>query len=416
MLLRWLVRAHAAQVFTLLFAVFVWAGLPKLTDAVERSHPPITTTKAGFLGLFERREQRPDPRLATRLHQLHVSTWAVGITTIGLLLLAAVPSNLAANGPAAGGHAPAPSPGPATAARRPPPASDDDTGTIFAPVTEPGLDGQPLANRYRRLEEIGRGGMGVVHRAFDLKLEREVALKSLPFHVGERPEITRRFRQEAQLLARLSHPHVVNVYDLFEADTRLWMALELVRGGTLAQDMARSDGSIPLPRALRFARQVASGLAYAHGRGIVHRDVKPSNVLLTLEPDPIAKLNDFGIAKLLDATAHTQVGTLIGSARYMSPELAAGEPADERADIYALGVTIYELVTGRTPFEGEVRSVLARQISTEPPPLRSLAPSVPERLESLVGQLLAKNPDQRPAGLAPVIAALADLEDELGAA
>jgi len=258
--------------------------------------------------------------------------------------------------------------------------------------------------------------MGVVYLALDLKLDREVALKSLPFHLGERPEITRRFRQEAQLLARLNHPHIVSVHDLFEADTRLWMALELVRGGTLAEDMARSGGTIALQRALKFARHIASGLAYAHERGIVHRDVKPSNVLLTLEPDPIAKLNDFGIAKALDATTHTQTGTLIGSARYMSPELAAGEPGDERADLYALGVTIFELVTGRPPFEGEVRSVLARQISEEPPPLRALQPSAPEPLESLVRQLLAKDPAQRPVDLAPVITTLAELERELVAA
>ncbi len=409
---RWLARAHAAWLFALAFALFVWAGLPALSEGLADRYPPIVTEKSRLFGLLERKESRPDPRLAIRRRQLEGVVWASGIAGLAVLLLAALPAAVSA-----GTSAPASAPArrPSEAALRPAevsfdPESGADSRTLPLPAAEAADAGVLVSPRYRRFEEIGRGGMGVVYRAHDLELDRAVALKVLPFHAGDRPEVTRRFRQEARLLARLGHPNVVNVYDFFEADARLWMVLELVRGGNLADEMKRWGGTVPVRRALGFARQIAQGLAHAHGQGIVHRDVKPTNVLLMPEPDPIAKLTDFGIAKLSDATPHTQAGTLIGSARYMSPELAAGEAGDERADAYALGVTIFELIAGRAPFEGEVRSILARQISEPAPPLREHAPAAPKALESLVARLLAKHPEERPAAMASVAAELADLE------
>jgi hypothetical protein len=419
LLLQWLAQARGAQLFALVFAAFVWAGLPALSEALLHRYPPIVTETRGFLGLFERREERPDPRLATRRRQLEVVTWTAGATGIVVLLLAALPAVVAHGDAKRASPSPAPSRAPdvpAAPAAPSAPQASEGARTLFAPLGNAQSPGEPLAGRYALLGEIGRGGMGVVYRARDLMLEREVALKELPFHLGERPELARRFRQEAQLLARLSHPHIVHVYDLFEADSRLWMALELIGGGTLVDEMTRAGGVLPLPRALAFARQISQGLAYAHANGVMHRDVKPLNVLLTRDPDPLAKLTDFGIARLLDATAHTQVGTLLGSARYMSPELAAGAQGDARSDAYALGVTIYELVTGRAPFEGELRSVLARQISEVPRPLCDIDAAVPRALDALVASLLAKDPADRPLSLALVTEALVDLEREVAAA
>jgi serine/threonine-protein kinase len=249
--------------------------------------------------------------------------------------------------------------------------------------------------------------MGVVYQAFDSTLEREVALKELAQHFSEQSELARRFRQEARLLARLSHPNIVQVYDLVEDRGRLWIAMELVTGGTLAEAMQRVGGALPWREVAVLGQQIASGLAFAHQNGVIHRDIKPINILLTQGEMPNAKLTDFGLAKHLESTVRTEAGTLLGSARYMSPEQAAGEAADARSDIYSLGITFFELLCGRTPFEGEVASVLAQHISRAAPPLAEFCDTVPEPIASLVATMLAKSPDERVPELRGVIETLA---------
>jgi serine/threonine-protein kinase len=266
-----------------------------------------------------------------------------------------------------------------------------------------------VEQRYRIVKELGRGGMGVVYQAFDTVLEREVALKELPLHLTARGDFARRFRQEARVLARLSHPHIVQVHDLVEQDERIWIAMELVKGGTLADAIERSGGSLPWRRALQLAGQICMGLDYAHTQGVIHRDIKPINVLLTQDEACSAKITDFGLAKHVAASAHTREGTLLGSVSYMSPEQAAGRKVDSLSDVYSFGITLYEMLTGHVPFEGEVAAVLAQHLSQPPTPLRHLRPDVPEGVESIVDRLLAKRPEQRPATLRGVAETLAEI-------
>ena len=292
-----------------------------------------------------------------------------------------------------------PPPGGASAA----PAHESGAGVAGA-----GAGAQPggPANRYRILRELGRGGMGVVYHALDTVLQREVALKELPLHLGGRSDIASRFRQEARVVAKLSHPHIVQVHDLIEDGGRLWIALELVRGGTLAGTMRHAGGSLGWPEAARIGLQITEGLGFAHAQGVIHRDIKPMNVLLTDARPPVAKLTDFGLARLAESSEHTQPGSLLGSAYYMSPEQVAGKPADARSDLYALGVTFFEMLTGRVPFDGEFAAVLARHASEPAPDVRTITPGVPPELASLVASLLAKPAEDRPQSADHVVIAL----------
>jgi hypothetical protein len=264
--------------------------------------------------------------------------------------------------------------------------------------------------RYELGSPLGKGAMGEVYRARDNVLDREVALKQLSVILAGDDEFVSRFRREAKALAQLSHPNIVQVYDLIEDGCRLWMVLEFVDGGDLASWL-RKHGHLSFGPAVDVALPVAEGLAYAHGRGIVHRDLKPANILLTGYLKP--KISDFGIAKLTRANDLTQEGAVLGSPPYMSPEQCSGGQIDKRTDIYALGIVLYELLTGKVPFEGDTASVLARQIVEQPPPLSQLQSDIPEILEGLVLRLLAKNPDDRPADMNEVIAQLSTLKDEL---
>ncbi len=253
--------------------------------------------------------------------------------------------------------------------------------------------------RYLVEEKLGSGAMGVVYRAKDKSLGRQVALKELPQWLSNDQDCVSRFRREAKALASLTHPYIVLVYDLVENDRRLWLVLEFVEGGALATYL-RTHKQMPISEAAKLTAQIARGLAYVHSKGIIHRDLKPSNILLTSHKDP--KISDFGIAKLTKSSSLTQEGTPIGSPHYMSPEQAKGGSVDERSDIYCLGITFYEMLTGRVPFEGETSSVLAQQITQPPRPPRELLPETPGALETLILQMLAKNPDMRPQNMMAV--------------
>jgi hypothetical protein len=265
--------------------------------------------------------------------------------------------------------------------------------------------------RYSLGPELGRGAMGVVYRGWDNVLDREVALKQLSLVLAGDEEYASRFRREAKMLARMTHPNIVQVYDLIETRGRLWMALEFVDGGDFATYL-RNAGRLSVSRAADVVLPVTKGLAYAHGRGLVHRDLKPANILLT--SDLIPKISDFGIAKLTQSSGLTQVGSILGSPRYMSPEQCSGGSVDARTDLYALGITLYEVLTGKVPFEGETSSVLARQIAEQPRPLSEVLDDIPADLERLIMRLLAKNPDERPADLTEVIDLLASFKNGIG--
>jgi len=253
---------------------------------------------------------------------------------------------------------------------------------------------ETIANRYELVELVGTGGMSSVYKAHDLLLERNVALKVLHPHYGDDAEYVERFRREARAVAQMSHPNIVTVIDRGEDDGKQYIVFEYVDGENLKQFVERS-GPLPARRAVELALEMADALAFAHQHGLVHRDVKPQNVLLT--PDGEAKVTDFGIARSLDVEQGvTQTGTVLGTSNYLSPEQASGKPVTPATDVYSLGVVLYELLTAEVPFPGENFVAVAMKHINEPPPdLTQKRPDVPLRLVHAVERALAKNPNDR---------------------
>jgi predicted Ser/Thr protein kinase len=249
-----------------------------------------------------------------------------------------------------------------------------------------------VGERYVVRDELGRGASGVVYRADDLVLDRSVALKELAMTVTD-DDTRARFRREAKILARLNHSNIVQVYDLLEHGGRLWIAMELVEGGDLAALLNKKD-RLKHEVVAHLGERMAEALAFAHGRGVIHRDLKPLNVLLVDDRTP--KITDFGLAKLSEGNVHTVEGMVLGSPKYMSPEQADGRPVDERSDIYSLGIMLYHMLSGKPPFDGDTRSVLMQHLRRKSPSLQKVVPDVPPVIARLVMQMLAKDPAQRP--------------------
>ena len=252
-------------------------------------------------------------------------------------------------------------------------------------------------SRYQLIEELGRGAMAVVHRARDEKLGRDVALKVLPLG-GQAPaskqqEIYRRFMQEARAAARLRHPNIVTVYDVGEDGKRAWIAMDLIEGEDLSRH-SRAESLLPLQQLLPLMVQVAEALDYAHQHGVIHRDIKPANMLYEKQGGRIV-VTDFGVASLQDAS-QTRTGTVLGSPSYMAPEQVNGKSVDGRADIYALGVSLYQLSTGRLPFEGDTLANVMYRITHEKcTPPRRIRPELPERLEAIILKAMHKQAGRR---------------------
>jgi hypothetical protein len=256
-----------------------------------------------------------------------------------------------------------------------------------------------IDSRYRLDERIARGGMAEVWAAHDLELDRRVAVKLL--HRGADPV---RFSREARAVAGLSHPGICQLYDYGDADGHPYIVLEYLPGGTLEDRLARGQ-PLPADDSARIARELASALAHAHARGLVHRDVKPGNVLFDLEGS--AKISDFGIAQVEGAPTLTEAGTLLGTAAYISPEQAIGERVTPASDVYSFGVILFQMLTGRLPFEAESPLELAaKHAREEPAPIASLRPDAPPDLERVATAALAKRPEDRPADGRALLAAL----------
>jgi eukaryotic-like serine/threonine-protein kinase len=253
---------------------------------------------------------------------------------------------------------------------------------------------QRRTERYRRMHVLGHGGMATVELAHDLELDRPVAIKRLAEHLASNGEFKQRFLREARLAARLSHPNIVGVYDVGEEDGLPLIVMEYVEGETLA-DVRRRRGRLEPDEAVSVALEACAGLETAHEAGLVHRDVKPQNLLVT--PGGTVKIADFGIARSLDGTQLTQAGTVLGTAAYLAPEQAAGEPATAVADVYSLGAVLYELLTGRPPYVADsLAELAARQREGAIAAVRELAPEVPAATEDAVMHALARNPEYRP--------------------
>ena len=263
-----------------------------------------------------------------------------------------------------------------------------EAGTIQAVV------GELIAERYELEELVGSGGMSSVYRAHDRLLERNVALKVLHEGLTGEGDHVERFRREARAVAQLSHPNIVTVIDRGEQDARQFIVFEYVPGENLKELVGRT-GPLPEREAVRLAFQVARALAFAHGQGLVHRDVKPQNVLLTEEGR--AKVTDFGIARSLAvAGGLTQTGTVMGTSDYIAPEQARGSHVDELSDVYSLGAVLYELITGEVPFPGDnFVAVAMRHINEPPPSVRERRPDVSPRLDAAVRRAMAKDPGDR---------------------
>ncbi len=274
-------------------------------------------------------------------------------------------------------------------------------------ITERALDG-----RYRPEGLLGSGGMATVWAGTDTRLGRPVAIKELAGTGSNEPAALERFDREARTIACLSHPNIVSVHDFGIQDGRPYLIMELVDGPTVAQLV--SDGPLPVADALAIAAQTSDGLAAAHAAGIIHRDVKPANLILA--SSGVVKICDFGIVQLLDTTGHASLTTsavAMGSAMYMAPEQVNGERLDARADLYALGCTLYVMLAGRPPFAGTPVSVVFQHVTAVPDRLDTLRPGLPGGVADLVADLLAKNPDARPADAVTVGATIAALAADL---
>jgi serine/threonine-protein kinase len=325
-------------------------------------------------------------------------------------------------------------------------ASDDQSGHLLAKppdevdglsagsLTSPSLVGQQISH-YQVLSFIGAGGMGEVYLAQDVRLARKIALKLLPAQSTQNPERVWRFRREALAASALSHPNIITLYEIGEAEGTHFIATEYVEGETLRQRIA--GGALTIPAALDIAAQIASALQAAHAAGIVHRDIKPANVML--RPDALVKVLDFGLAKLTEKDeggrmkddgrvapffhpssliphplTETETGMVLGTLRYMSPEQARGQKVDARTDIFSLGVVMYEMLTGQLPFAGaNSADVLAAMLTKEPEPLHHSVPEVPAALEEIIRRALCKEREQRYQTAKQLLADLVSLKQEL---
>jgi eukaryotic-like serine/threonine-protein kinase len=271
--------------------------------------------------------------------------------------------------------------------------------------------GELIAGRYEVEELVGSGGMSSVYRAHDRLLERTVALKILHEQFTRDDSYVERFRREARAVAQLAHPNIVTVIDRGEQDGRQFIVFEYVDGMNLKELMTQ-EGPVSPREAIELALQVARGLSFAHESGLVHRDVKPQNVLL--DGDGRAKVTDFGIAHAVDVDGMTITGTVMGTSNYIAPEQARGQPVDEQTDVYSLGCVLYELLTGEVPFEGDnFVAVAMRHVNDPVPSVRDVRLDVPPRLDWAIQTAMAKDHDERFESMAEFAAELEACHEEL---
>jgi serine/threonine-protein kinase len=263
-----------------------------------------------------------------------------------------------------------------------------------------GTDGaveKPMLGRYQVEKELGKGAMGVVYLGKDPKIGRHVAIKTMAlaqeFEPEELAEVKERFFREAETAGRLSHPNIVTIYDTGEEHDLCYIAMELLKGGDLAP-YVKAGNLLPMDKVVSIIARSAEALGYAHRQGVVHRDIKPANMMYHPETDTL-KLADFGIARLTDSSK-TKTGMVLGTPSYMSPEQLAGKKIEGRSDLFSLAVSLYQMLCGKLPFEGESMAQLMFKIANEPPtPITSVNPAVPEGLAAFLERAMAKDPDQR---------------------
>jgi len=270
------------------------------------------------------------------------------------------------------------------------------------------LIGKTISKRYVIEEMLGQGGMSAVYKGNDPNLKRVVAVKVIHSHLSSNPDFVQRFEEEAAAVAQLRHPGIIQVYDFNRDDDLYYMILEFVPGETIQDHLKRLNDSgrkLSPTKAAEYMAGICDAVDYAHQRGMIHRDIKPANLMLTITGQVI--LMDFGIAKIVGGTRHTATGAVVGTAMYMSPEQIKGEQPDRRTDIYSLGVTLFEMVSGRPPFEAESAMTLMMMHINDPvPDPKKLNPDVPDALVAVIQKALAKDPNNRYQTAAQMAAAL----------
>jgi len=272
--------------------------------------------------------------------------------------------------------------------------------------------GSTLAGKYKIIEVSGRGGMGIVYKAEDTKLKRNVALKFLPPELIQDEEAKERFVLEAQAAAALSHPNICTIHEIDEEEGKSFIAMEYVEGQTLRAKIEK--GPLGLDRALDIAIQVAEGLEEAHKKGIIHRDIKSANIMVTEKGQ--AKVMDFGLAKVKGGTLLTREGTTLGTVAYMSPEQAQGKEVDHRSDIWSLGVVMYEMLCSQLPFKGDREaSILYSVVHEEPKQLKEIKRDLPPELQQIINRALRKRPESRYVSSAEMLKDLKKYQDVLRA-
>ena len=267
--------------------------------------------------------------------------------------------------------------------------------------------------RYEILAELGQGSMGVVYKARDPALDRVVAIKTINLNLpkDELAEYEARFYQEARAAGGLNHPNIVTIYDIGKSDRVAYMAMEFLEGEELRAILTAGQ-PLPIIQALDVALQVAEGLHYAHGRHIVHRDIKPANIMVV--GDGLVKITDFGIARMRTNEVKTMTGMILGSPKYMSPEQVAGKRADHRADLFSLGVVLYEMVTGQTPFQGDsIHGIMYQILNSTPPAPSQRNPDLPEIVDLIVAKALNKNMEERYQSARDLVKDLQDCKEML---
>lgn len=260
-------------------------------------------------------------------------------------------------------------------------------------MAQPTWIGRSLNGRYKIDALLGKGGMSAVYKAFDPNLKRIVAVKLIHSHLADDEDFIYRFKKEAASVAAFRHPNIVQVYDFNADDELYYMVLEFVPGETLQdrlKQLKKSNANMPLDQAIHIVIDICSALGYAHNHGTIHRDIKPANIMLNLQGQAI--LMDFGIVKIMSDTSHTATGAVVGTARYMSPEVIRSEAPDERSDVYSLGVTLYEMLSGEPPFSADsAMSLLMQHLNDPVPDISSLRSDIPSELIQIVNKALEKD-------------------------